>query len=81
MPDEMRPDRASLYVSGKAGDDLLKILVDTDHPQAWQDGIGKEVVEYVLTKAHALIVVGRQLTFVPGKDRVLPEKLQIDWLL
>jgi hypothetical protein len=81
MPEIMRPDGAHLYVSGKIGDDVLKILVDQDFPLAWQQGLGKEVVEYVRERAHVLIIVGHQLTFLPGKNRQSPEKILLDWLL
>jgi len=82
MPDAMRPDKAHLYVSGNAGDDVIKILVDADYPNAWQEGIGEEVVDlFIENGIHVLVVVGNQVTFLKGTGRVAPEKILLDWLL
>jgi hypothetical protein len=81
MPDEMRPDRAHLYVTAGV-DDVLKVMVDADHPTAWQEGIGKIIIDELIAGGHHLLVaVGHQLTFLPGKGRALPDKIVLDWML
>jgi hypothetical protein len=82
MPEEMRPDKVHLYVSGNAGDEVIKILVDTDYPNAWKEAGGDEVVDlFIRNGFHVLVVVGNQVTFLPGAGRVKPEKILLDWLL
>lgn len=80
MPDDWRPDRAHVYVSGDANDDVLKVFVDADYPDAWKTGQGQEVIENLNDK-HVLVVVDRQITFLPSPDKATPEKLIVEWLL
>jgi hypothetical protein len=82
MGEDMRPDRVHLYIYGKLSDEVLKISVDPDYPDAWKAGKGKEVVDYILNKGfHLIVIVGRQINFLNGIGRPQPEKLVIDWLL
>lgn len=75
----MRPDRAHLYIYGDG--EVRKITVDPDFPDAWKSGKGAEIVQRVLQKSHAVVVIDKQLNFLNGIDKVQPEKLLIDWLL
>ncbi len=78
----MRPDLVHLYLEGHLGEPLVKVLVDTDYPDAWKVGVGKIVVEYLLMRgSHVLIAVGNQLTFLCAYDKPAPDKLVIDWVL
>ncbi len=82
MGEDMRPDRVHLYVYGKLSDEVLKISVDPDYPDAWKTGKGKEVVDYILTKGfHVLVVVDKQINFLTGIGKKQPDKLVVDWLL
>lgn len=81
MGEDMRPDRVHLYVYGKPSDEVLKISIDPDYPDAWKEGKGKEIVDYVLRKHHALVVTDKQINFLKGDGLKQPEKLVVDWLL
>lgn len=81
QPVEWRPDRVHLYTVEESND-LIKVRVDADHPTAWQEGVGKQMVDHFRSKGkHVLVSVGMQLTFLPAKDKPCPDKLLIDWLL
>lgn len=76
-----RPDLAHLYAV-KANDGVMRVMVDPAFPQAWQEGLGKEVVEtFVEAGFHVLVLVGLQITFLPGRGKPMPEKLLLDWVL
>lgn len=80
QPDAWRPDKTHLYV--EKGSEVMTVRVDTDHPSAWQQPPGQEVVEHLLTRGyHVLIAVGRQLTFLASPINPVPRKLLIDWVL
>lgn len=82
MPEEWRPDRAHAYVSGRDEDEALKVFVDAAHPDAWRSGAGQRIVGHVVSNGrHALVVVDRQINFVPALGKNLPEKLIVEWLL
>lgn len=77
--EQERPDRAHFYISGNAGDDALKVLVDSDYPDAWR---ASQLLERFRGRGfHLIVVVDKSLTFLPGKGRVMPEKLVVEWLL
>src|SRR5262245_34833929 len=81
MTEEMRPDRAHLYIA-RIDDETANIMVDPDHPDAWKNGAGKDVVEHVRTTGrHAIVVVGNQVTFLGGHCVLQPERLLLDWEL
>jgi hypothetical protein len=81
MPDEMRPDKAHLYIS-HVDSQIASIMVDPEYPDAWAVGIGKAVVEGVRKGGrHAVVLVGDQVTFLPGYGVQRPEKLVLDWEL
>jgi hypothetical protein len=81
MTDDMRPDRAHLYIAGM-NQQSANIMVDSRYPDAWQTGIGKDVVEYVRKSGrHVIVAVGDQITFLAGYGISKPEKLLLDWIL
>jgi hypothetical protein len=81
QPEQWRPDKVNFYAV-KEGEDLIKIRVDADHPTAWREGIGKEIVDQFRAEGkHVLVDVGMQLTFLPAINKPCPDKLLIDWLL
>lgn len=82
LADELRPDRVHLYPSGKFTDEVLNIIVDPEHGDAWKTGKGAEVVNHFLLKGfHLLIVCDKQVNFLNAVGKPQPEKLVIDWLL
>jgi hypothetical protein len=82
MDEDMRPDRVHLYLYGKLSDEVLRISVDPDYPDAWKVGKGKEVVDYILAKGfHLVVVVDKQINFLTGIGKRQPEKILLDWLL
>jgi hypothetical protein len=81
QPENWRPDKVNFYAV-KEGEDLIKIRVDADHPTAWREGIGKEIVDQFRAEGkHVLVDVGMQLIFLPAINKPCPDKLLIDWLL
>jgi len=81
MTDEMRPDKAHLYIA-RIDDETANVVVDPDHPTAWMDGLGKEVVEHVRRSGrHAIVLVDNQVTFLVGHGMPQPERLLLDWML
>lgn len=79
MPEEFRPDKLHFYIAGNQNDEVLKIRVDTEFPDAWK---GHFIVNELLSKGrHLLIVVGHQLTFISAPGRPMPEKLMLEWIL
>ena len=63
-------------------EDLVKVRVDAEHPTAWQEGNGKQMLDHFRAEGrHVLVSVGMQLTFLPAIDKPVPDKLLIDWLL
>jgi hypothetical protein len=78
IKEEHRPDKIHFYVSGKLSDETLKIRVDTDFSEAWRL---HPVVNDLNRDNHLLIVIGRQLTFLPAESRPIPEKIALDWTL
>src|SRR5215475_3349900 len=60
QPEEWRPDRVNFYAVEES-DELVKIRVDGDHPAAWREGVGKQIVDHFQTEGkHVLIDVGMQ---------------------
>jgi len=81
MSDELRPDRAHLYVA-RINDETAQIMIDPDYPDAWMHGAGKAVIEHVRkTGRHAIVVGDNQVTFLTGYGMLQPEKLVLDWEL
>ena len=70
------------FYAVEESDELIKIRVDADHPAAWQEGVGKQIVDWFRAEGkHVLVDAGMQLTFLPAHDKPCPSKLLIDWLL
>ncbi len=82
MPDDWRPDRTHVFVSGSDSDDALKMFVDSDYPDAWQNELGQKIVGSLVSNGkHVLVVIDKQINFVPALGKILPEKLVVEWLL
>jgi len=81
MPEEIRPDKVHMYVVGNLEDYCVKVVVDPDYPNAWKEGIGAEIIERIALTTHMLVMVGRQINFVPSIQNEMPEKLNIEWIL
>lgn len=77
-PEEARPDRVHFLFGGHEEDEVLEVRVDTKFPEIWKD---HELIEAALEEKHLLVVVGRQLTFVPCKRGEVPTKIMVDWTL
>ena len=81
LSEEWRPDKVHFYAVEESSE-LIKVRVDADHPNAWQEGVGKQIVDQFRNEGrHVLVSVGMQLTFLPAFDKQQPDKLLIDWLL
>jgi len=80
MPDAYRPDRVHFYVApGNDSDEVFRVRVDTDYPEAWKDS---PIVEAFLNQGkHVVVSVGWQITFLAGRGRPTPEKLVLEWIL
>lgn len=82
VPDHYRPDKLGLLVDGNKGDNLLKVMLDPDKPTAAQSELGKEFLDLLVRGGNNLVIVlGYQLTYVPGHGREVPKKLVLDWVL
>src|SRR5215475_977681 len=69
QPEEWRPDRVGFYAVEESKE-LVKIRVDADRPTAWQEGVGKQIVDDFRARGkHVLVNVGMQLTFLPAFDK------------
>jgi len=75
QPDEWRPDKMHLYVSGKLDDDVLRVVAD-------DLSYGFPVLQHYKNKGHHLLISAKNsLLFLPGDNRDPPAKLIVDWVL
>jgi hypothetical protein len=82
MPESMRPDLVHLYASASNDGGIVTVKVDENFPAAWKEDAGAEIVADLLAAGnHVLVMVGRQLNFLIGKDQAVPDRLVIDWTL
>lgn len=85
MPAEWQPHLAGLYVNAEpklGSDGVAQVHVDADRPDAWREGVGADVVGWLVGNGtHVIVVAGKQVNFVAGAGRQMPEKLILEWLL
>lgn len=78
MSEAYRPDKVHFYVD-RDDEEILKVRVDTDYPDAWR---GNPIIEAFLDQGkHVLVSVGNQVTFLAGRGRAAPEALVLEWTL
>lgn len=82
MTEEMRPDNTHLYAAGDPASGYMKVCVDPAAPNAWREGIGKEVVDLITRQGvHVVVNTEQQVNFVKAEGKDMPGKILLDWTL
>ena len=81
IPDHLRPDRIHMYAQWKPGDQVVRVMVDNDFPEAIDTLEGRQFIEGYRARNHVLLVTKDIVRFLCGYGRDKPAKMQLDWIL
>lgn len=81
MPMQLKPDKIHFYAAGNEETGYFKVMVDPAYPEATETEAGRQAMNYIRERAHALVSCENTIKFVSAKHGARPQKITLDWTL
>lgn len=80
LADRYRPDLIGLYIASSSFKDTVQVYVDPDRPNSWKEGLGKDLLDHMLSLGvHLIVLVGDDRCVISPPEKQPPLELAVRW--